>query len=88
MSVPFSYAKQWEVEKEFVTDDPDEIVKFLYNDTSLTSDDMKTTRDAWDALLDSDMWSDEDTRAEIGRCYEVLDKIQPTWDSPSWIRFA
>ena len=82
-----SYAKQWEVEREFVTDDPDEIVQFLYNDQTLTSDDVKTTRDAWDALIDSDMWSDQDTRAEIGRCYEVVNKIQPTWDSPSWIRF-
>lgn len=55
--------------KEFVTDDPDKIVRFLYNDESLNADDIMTARDAWDALLDSGILDDKETRREIERCF-------------------
>ena len=83
-----TYAAKWSVaDKQLMTNDPDEIVQFLYNDKSLTSEDILSPRDAWDALIDSDMWADPDTRHEIGRCLEVFHEYHPSWSIPSWAKF-
>ena len=82
-----TYAKWSVADKQLVTNDPDEIVQFLYNDKSLTSDDILTPRDAWDALVDSDIWQNPDTRHEIGRCLEVFHEFHPSWSIPSWVKF-
>lgn len=82
-----TYAKWSVADKQLVTNDPDEIVQFLYNDKTLMSDDILTPRDAWDALVDSDMWQNPDTRHEIGRCLEVFHEFHPSWSIPSWAKF-
>lgn len=81
-----SYTDWKVVDREFVTDDPDQIIHVLYGD-DVNADDIMTTRDAWDALIDSDMWSDPETRAEIGRCFDGVMKQHPNLTKPSWIKF-
>ena len=76
------------VSKEFVTDDPDEIVHFVFNDDTLDYKDLMTVRDMYDALLDSPMWEDEETRHEIGRCFQnEMEQHKGRYGAPSWLKF-
>lgn len=76
------------VSKEFVTDDPDEIVHFVFNDDSLDYKDLMTVRDMYDALLDSPMWEDAETRKEIGRCFQnEMQQHKGRYGAPSWLKF-
>ena len=76
------------VSKEFVTDDPDKIVKLVFNDDSLDYQDLMTVRDMYDALLDSPMWEDEETRHEIGRCFQnEMEQHKGRYGAPSWLKF-
>ena len=81
-----SYTDWKVVDKEFVTDDPDQIIHILYGD-DVNADDIMTTKDAWDALIDSDMWSDPKTRAEIARCFDGVMKQHSSLVRPSWMKF-
>ena len=82
------YAKGWEVEKEFITDDPDKIIHLVFNDDSLDYNDLMTVRDMYDALLDSPMWEDDETRHEIGRCFEnEMEQHKGRYGAPSWLKF-
>ena len=82
------YAKGWEVEKEFITDDPDKIIHLVFNDDSLDYNDLMTVRDMYDALLDSPMWEDEETRHEIGRCFQnEMEQHKGRYGAPSWLKF-
>ena len=82
------YAKTWDVEKEFVTDDPDKIVKLVFNDDSMNADDIMTVRDMYDALIDSPMWEDTKTRHEIGRCFDnIMERHKGRYGAPSWLKF-
>lgn len=76
------------VNKEFITDDPDEIVHFVFNDDTLDYKDLMTVRDMYDALLDSPMWEDEETRHEIGRCFQnEMEQHKGRYGAPSWLKF-
>lgn len=82
------YAKGWEVEKEFITDDPDKIVKLVFNDDSIDYRDLMTVRDMYDALIDSPMWEDIETRQEIGRCFQnEMEQHKRRYSAPSWLKF-
>lgn len=79
----------WKViNKEFITDNPDEIVKIIFNDESMDADDLMSVRDMWDAFLDSPLYEDPETRHEIGRCFEgQMNQHKGRYGYPSWIRF-
>ena len=82
------YAKGWEVEREFITDDPDEIIHKVFNDNSLDSQDLLTVRDMYDALIDSPMWEDDETRHEIGRCFQnEMEQHKGRYGAPTWLKF-
>ena len=82
------YAKDWEVEKEFITNDPDKIVKLVFNDDSIDYRDLMTVRDMYDALIDSPMWEDIETRREIGRCFQnEMEQHKGRYSAPSWLKF-
>lgn len=74
------------VDREFITDDPDEIIRILYGGDA-RAEDIMTPRDAWDALVDSDLWADPETRREIGRCFDGVMKQHSHLTRPSWIKF-
>lgn len=74
------------VNREFVTDDPEEIVHILYGGEA-NAYDIMTPRDAWDALVDSEMWEDPETRKEIARCFDGVMKQHPNLTKPNWIEF-
>ena len=83
------YAKTWETTKEFITDDPDTIVQTVFKDKTLHADDLMTVRDMYDALIDSPMWNDDETRAEIGRCFEnIMKRHEGRYGAPSWLKFS
>lgn len=82
------YSKTWSSSKEFVTDDPDEIVRTIFNDNGMSASDLMSVRDVWDAFLDSEMYQDPETRHEIGRCFQgQMEQHKGRYGYPSWIGF-
>lgn len=83
------FSKVWmQVSKDFVTDDPDEIVKRAFGDPSINADDLLTTRDMWDAFIDSPLYEDENKRHEIGNIFKKIMKRQEgKYGYPSWMKF-
>lgn len=79
----------WKVtNREFVTDDPDKIVHFLFKDDSLDYSDLMTARDMYDALIDSPVWDDKEARHEIGRCFQgEMEQHKGRYGAPSWMKF-
>ena len=76
------------VDRKFVTDDPDEIIHILFNDDSIDSQDLMTLKDVYHALMDSPMWEDDETRHEIGRCFNgEMEQHKGRYGAPSWLKF-
>lgn len=81
-----SFSRTWDSQRTFLTDDPDRIVQTIYDDPSMRAEDLMTARDAYDALLDSDLWRDQEKRDLIGRHLHGIQK-RHNWEIPSWMKF-
>ena len=76
------------VDRQFVTDDPDEIIHILFNDDSIDSQDLMTLKDVYHAFIDSPMWEDDETRHEIERCFNgEMEQHKGRYGAPSWLKF-
>lgn len=79
-----TYSKSWNASQECVTKDPDEIVRFVFQDDSLSTEDAMTPRQVWNLIQDK-FGNDREFMDRLGdEFHSVLAKGVPV---PGYIEF-
>lgn len=78
------YSKSWKTQQEVVTKDPDEIVKFVFQDDSLSASEVLNPRQTWNLIVEK-FGDNEAMMKKIGQMYE--NTLAKGITTPSYIRF-